>query len=66
MNTLKLVLLSVALSALAGHAAACNGNGRCDEAPGHNKPQVSVPEPGPLSMLVAGIVGIAAARRWKK
>lgn len=66
MKTLKVGLLCFAMSTLAGQALACNGNGRCDQAPGQNKPTVSVPEPGSLPMLAAGILGIAAARRWTK
>lgn len=67
MKTLKLILLSLAVSAVTGPAAmACNDKGRCEDSPGHNKPQVSVPEPGPLSMLAAGFVAIAVTRRLKK
>jgi hypothetical protein len=66
MKSLKVGLLCLAMSILAGEALACNGNGRCDEAPGQNKPTVAVPEPGSLPMLAAGILVIAAMRRWKK
>ena len=74
MKGLKMGLLCVVFSTIAGQVVAApggkgSGNGNAygyGYGNGHNNPVASVPEPGSLSLLAAGILAIAAIRRFKK
>ena len=66
MKSWKIGLLCLALSAIAGPAIAGQKGNSYSYGQNKNVPTVSVPEPGPLSLLAAGMVGVAAIRRFKK
>ena len=66
-NSVKLTLAAALLTALVGFAvpaSACNGNGNCDNAPGHNKGGGVSPVPGPLVGAGLPVLAVGYGAYW--